>query len=170
MTSSTTQSGRSRGTASRSLWSIAATVILAAFTHAYDFGPAAFLAGTVVLVTLFLVNARYRRTQSRFAALLYSLLSLWVIAGFGLLGGVWNHAVKLVVVAGSGGTLPSALEPLFMSPDLGGATYEALWIVLGVASVFAGYFGYRFARTVRWTVRPTAVRPSPVGPGADAGD
>jgi len=168
MTSSITRSGRSSVAASRSLWSIAVTVILAAFTHAYDFGPAAFLAGTVGLVTLFVLNARYRRTESRSAALVYTLLSLWVIAGFGVVGGVWNHTVKIVVVAASGGTLPPALSPLFMSPDLGDATYEALWILLGISSVFAAHFGYRFARAVRWAARSKAVRP--VGHESNSGD
>ena len=153
MTASYAQSDGSAIAASRSLWSITATVTLAAITHAYDFGVAAWVAGAIVIVLLFSLSNRYRRTGSRLAAVFYSLLSLWVIAGFGLVGGVWNHAVKIVLTAVNGGTVPAGLEPLFMDPELGSVSYEAFWVLLGIASVAAAFYGYRFVRTVRWTAR-----------------
>lgn len=149
-----TSSGRTdRSTlaATWSLWSITATVIFAAVTHAYDFGIAAAVAGGAVIAILFALYRRYRRTGSRLALGSYGLLSLWVIGGFGLVGGVWNHAVKIALSAANGGTLSPALEPFFMAPELGDGVYEMLWILLGGASLVAAFFGYRFFRTVRWT-------------------
>lgn len=137
-------------TASRSLLSIAVTASLAAITHAYDFGIPAFIVGAVIIATLIALSRRYRRTGSRPAVVLYGLLSLWIIGGFGLVGGFWNHAVKGTLMAANGGALPSGLEPLFMSPDLGPPVYEVGYILLFAASALAAYLGYRFVRTVPW--------------------
>ncbi len=137
--------------ASRSLWTIAATVILASITHAWDFGHPAFVAGAIVLAILYALNRAYRRTGSRLSLVFYLLLILWIVGAFGVVGGLWNHAVKLAVSVANGGALPPSMERLFMSPDLGGAGYEATWILMGVAGVVAAWFGYRFARTARWT-------------------
>ncbi len=138
---------------SRSLLSISATAFLAAITHAYEFGTPAFAVGAIVIAILFALSSHYRRTRNRLVFVLYGLLNLWVIGGFGLVGGLWNHAVKVAVSAVNGGALPLSLERFFMSPDLGSATYEAIGILTFGASMFAAYFGYRFARTVRWTAR-----------------
>lgn len=153
MTALESPSSASAIAASRSLLSVAATVVLAAITHAYDFGPAAFVAGAVVLGMLFTLNRHYRRVGSRLAIVLYGLLSLWVIVGFGLVGGVWNHAVRDVLSTANGGTLSTAIQPLFMSPELGSAVYETFWILLGAAALLAAYFTYRLARVVPWSPR-----------------
>jgi len=137
-------------TASRSLLSISVTAALASITHAYDFGIPAFIVGAVMIAALAALSRRYQRTGSRPAVVLYGLLNLWIIGGFGLVGGFWNHAVKIPLMAMNGGTLPSTLWPLFMSPDLGSPTYEVLYILLFAASVPAAYLGYRFVRTVPW--------------------
>ena len=136
----------------RSLVSVSVTAFLAAVTHAYDFGTAAFGVGAFIIALLVVLSRRQQRTGSRLALVLYGLLNLWIIGGFGVVGGFWNHAVKVPLIAANGGTLPPALEPLFMSPDLGSLTYEVVSILTFGASVFAAYFGYRFVRTVRWRV------------------
>ena len=166
MTTSSQQSSRSTIAVLRAWWSISATVALAAITHAYEFGTPAFVVGAIVIAILFALSSHYRRTGNRPVLVVYGLLNLWVIIGFGLVGGLWNHAVKVAVSAVNGGALPLALERFFMSPDLGSATYEAIGILTFGASMFAAYFGYRYARTVRWMGRADspgqgAVRSSP---------
>jgi hypothetical protein len=143
----------SRSTIAASLWSVSITVMLAAITHAYEFGSAAFVVAAVVIAILFVLSSHYRRAGNRLVLVVYGLLNLWVIGGFGLVGGLWNHAVKVAVSLANGGALPVSLERCFMSPDLGSATYEALGILTFGASMVAANFGYRFARTVRWTGR-----------------
>jgi hypothetical protein len=140
--------------------------MLASITHAYEFGTVAFVAGAVVIAILFALSSHYRRTGNRPVLVLYGLLNLWVIGGFGLVGGLWNHAVKVAVSAATGGALPQSLERFFMSPNLGGATHEIIGILTFGASLFAVYFGYRYARTLRWMRRADApgrstVRSSP---------
>jgi hypothetical protein len=137
-------------TLAASLWSISITVILASITHAYEFGIVAFAVAAVVIAVLLALSSHYRRTGNRPVLALYGLLNVWVIGGFGLVGGLWNHAVKAAVSVANGGALPQSLERFFMSPDLGSATYEIIGILTFGASIFAAYFGYRFARTVRW--------------------
>ncbi len=154
MTTASQKPRRSTAPASRSLWSISITVLLASITHAYEFGAPAFVVGAIVIAILFALTSHYRRAGNRPVLVLYGLLNLWVIGGLGLVGGLWNHAVKVAVSAVNGGALPPTLERFFMSPDLGSAAYEAIGILTFGASMFAAYFGYRFARTVRWTARP----------------
>ena len=142
------------------------TIILASITHAYEFGTPAFVVGAIVITILVALSSHYRRTGNRLVLVLYGLLNLWVIGGFGLVGGLWNHTVKVAVSAVNDGALPLSLQRFFMSPDLGSAPYEAIGILTFVASMFAAYFGYRFARTVRWMGRADspgqgAVRSSP---------
>lgn len=168
MITSSRQSSRSPSAAWRSLWSVSATVILAAITHAYEFGTLAFVVGAIVIAALAALSGRIRRTGSRLALVAYGLLNLWIIGGFGIVGGLWNHTVKVVASAANGGALPASLQRLFMSPDLGSATYEAVGILTFITCVFAATFGYRLARTVRWTARTDAPEHGAAGPSPTA--
>lgn len=132
----------------RSLQSVSLTAILAAITHAYDFGHIAFVVGAVLVALLWSLVAHYRRTGRRAALVPYGLLSLWIIVGFGLVGGFWNHAIKALVVALHEGAVPSELAGMFMTPELGSITYESIGVLTFAASVMAATHGYRFARAV----------------------
>lgn len=148
MTTSSHRAGPSATAASASLWSISVTAILASITHAYEFGSVAFVVGATVIAVLFVLSSKYGRTRSKPVLLIYGLLNVWIIGAFGLVGGLWNHAVKLAVSVANGGVLPPSWQRLFMSPDLGSATYETIGILMFGASMFAAYFGYRFARAL----------------------
>ncbi len=130
-----------------SVLTVSLTVALAAITHAYEFGPPAFLVGGIAIALLTTLGLGYQRTGNRFLIALYALLNLWVIGGFGMVGGLWNHTVKVALCAAHGGTLPSSLEAGFMSPELGSAAYETVGILTFVASLVAAVFGYRFIRS-----------------------
>lgn len=147
----TTQASGSTAAAARSLWSILAAVAAAAVTHAFDFGAVAFGVAGIVAVLLVMLVRRYRRTGARVWLAVYGVLNAWIIVGFGIVGGFWNHTVKVAVAAAHGGALPPSLEGAFTPPEFGPAAYEATWMLLFVASVVAAWLGYRFARTVPWS-------------------
>lgn len=135
-----------------SVVSISLTAALAAIGHAYDFGPPALLAGVIVIALLIALGFGYQLSRNRLALVLYVLLSLWIIAGFGIVGGLWNHVIKLLLYVG-GGPLPPSVEPWFISLEPGSGAYETVGILTFVASVFAAVFGYRF------------IHVKPAGPG-----
>jgi hypothetical protein len=155
--------------ASRSLGSISVTAFIAAINHAYDFGAPAFIVGAIAISLLVILSGRARRTGGRVALVFYGLLNLWIIVGFGLVGGFWNHAVKLAVVAARG-EIPTGLEVLFMSPELGSTGYEVSGVLMFVACLFAGHFGYRYARAVLGRARNDASGDSAVRAAPDAAD
>ena len=130
-----------------SIVSVSLTAALAAFTHAYDFGGAALAVGGIAIVLLIMAGLGYQRTGHRAWMLFYALLNLWIIVGFGIVGGFWNHAVKVTLCAVYGGTLPSSLEPWFISLEPGTVVYEAAGILTFVGSMAAAVFGYRFVRS-----------------------
>lgn len=169
MTAPSPQSGRATIGASPSLWSVSATVLLASITHAYESGTPAFVVGAIIIAILFALSSHYHRTGHRLALVLYGLLNLWVIGGFGVVGGLWNHAVKVAISAVNDGALPVVVERFFMSPDLGSAMYEVVGILTFAASMFAAWFGYRFARAVPWTARADSPGPGAVDAAPGAG-
>lgn len=130
-----------------SILSASLTAVFAAFTHSYVFGPPAFLAGGIVIALIASLGFGYQRSGRRFLLLPYALINLWIIVGFGIVGGFWDHAVKAVLCVLHGGVVPPSLEPWFTSPDLGSAVFETAWIMTFVASVAAAVFGYRFIRS-----------------------
>ena len=76
------------------------------------------------------------------------MLTLWIVVAFGFVGGFWNHAFKVVVVALHDGAVPAELVGLFMSPEIGSVAFESLGILTFAASLIAADDGYRFARVV----------------------
>jgi hypothetical protein len=135
--------------AALSLAGISATVILASVTHAYQFGSRAFVAGFIVIALLCGMNILYRRTSSRVFLVLYGLLNAWVIIGFGLLNGFWNHSFKVFLYYLHNGNLPPFLAKLFMTPQIGGFFYEGAGVLTFVMSMVASYYGYKLMKEGR---------------------
>lgn len=129
----------------RSLYSVSVTALMASVTHAYDFGPVALLAGVATVTVLYLLRARFLQTAGWAPFAGYGLLSLWIIVGFGLVGGFWNHTVKVALVTVYRG-MPAGHEGLFMSPEVGTVVLEGSGVLTFIACLFAAYFGYRFVR------------------------
>ncbi len=98
-----------------SMLSASLTAAFAAITHAYDFGAPALLAGAIAIALLIALGLGYQRSGSRVALAFYALLNLVLIAGFGIVGGFWNHAVKVAICAVRGGPLPPSAEAWFVS-------------------------------------------------------
>lgn len=142
-------SGQNIPAAGLSLAGISTTVILASITHAYEFGFRAFIAGFIVIALLCGMNVLFRRTRSKFFLVFYGLLNAWVIIGFGLINGFWNHAVKVFLNLLHNGYLPPFLAKLFMTPQIGSFFLESVGILTFVMSIFAAYYGYRFIKEGR---------------------
>ena len=123
----------------KSLISVTLTVILASITHAYEFGYRAFVAVVIVVALLYALNILYRRTKNKASLVFYGLLNAWIIIGFGLINGFWNHTFKAFLSYLHGGYLPPFLAGLFMKPQIGSFLYEGIGTLTFVSSVFAAY-------------------------------
>lgn len=129
--------------ARQSLLSITLTVILATGTHAYEFGYRAFIAGLIIICVFCILNIRFRRTKNKTLLLIYELLNAWIIIGFGVVNGLWNHAFKVFLKYLHGGSLPPLLARLFANPQTGSFFYESAAILTFAAGMFAAYYGFK---------------------------
>lgn len=132
-----------------SLAAVSATVILASITHAFESGCRAFVAGFIVIALLWGMNILYRRTDKKVFLVLYGLLNAWVIVGFGLANGFWNHGMKLFLYYLHNGSLPPFLAKLFMTPQIGNFFIEGLGVLTFVTSMLASYYGFKFMKEGR---------------------
>ncbi len=132
-----------------SLATISATVILASISHVYEYGYRALIAGLIGIALLCGMNILCLRTRKKVFLVFYGLLSAWVIVGFGLFNGFWNHSFKVFLYYLHNGSLPPFLAKLFMSPQIGSIFFESVGILTFVLSVFAAYYGYAFIKEGR---------------------
>ncbi len=139
-------SGQKLSAAALSLAAISVTVILTSITHAYEFGYRAFIAGFVVIALLCGMNFLYRRTRNKAFLVFYGLLNAWVIIGFGLFNGFWNHAFKVFLNYLHNGYLPPFLAKVFMTPQIGSFFFEGAGMLTFVMSMLATYYGYKFIK------------------------
>ena len=140
---------RTRSAATLSLVAVSATVILAAITHAAEFGYRALIAGLIGIALLCCMSILYQRTKKNVFLLFYGALNAWVIIGFGLVNGFWNHAFKVFLTYLHNGSLPPFLAKLFMTPHTGSFLYEGAGALTFVLSMVASYYGYRLIKEGR---------------------
>lgn len=135
---------------SLSLISTVSTGILTSVHHVYEIGFGAILLALVVVVLPMLSMRWFKQTGSRAALWAYRLLAAWLVIGFGLVDGLWNHTIKplgfqlhaLFSLHGGGtNSVERASEWNFIHEGTGVLTF--------VASMFAAYYGYKFIRTSR---------------------
>ncbi len=135
--------------AALSLAAISATVVLASITHAPASGHHVYVAGLLVIAVLCGLNYLYLRTRNKAVLVLYGLINAWVIIGFGLVNGFWNHAFKVFLYYLHNGAMPPLLAKLFMTPQIGSPVSEGAGILMFVMSMFAAYYGYKFIKEGR---------------------
>jgi hypothetical protein len=136
-------------TAALSLATISATVVLVSITHAYEFGHRAYIVGLTVISLLCGMNILYLRTRNKVFLIFYGLINAWIVIGFGLVNGFWNHAFKVFLYYLHNGSMPPFLAKLFMTPQIGNPFFEGAGIVTFVMSLCAAYYGYAFIREGR---------------------
>lgn len=139
------QENKTNSFGKQSLISIVLTVILASITHAYQFGYRAFVAGGILIIIMSVLNIFYQRNKNKMLIVLYILLNAWVIVGFGIINGFWNHGFKVFLTYLHNGYLPPFLEGLFLDPKIGSVFFEGVGILTFVASMFATYYVYQMA-------------------------
>lgn len=136
----------------RSLVSTMLTGTLTSFHHAYELGPLALLLALVVVALPALSMRRFIQTGSTAALWSYRLLTAWLVIGFGMADGLWNHIIKTlgfyyVLLPAHGGDA-KVVERTFsiLPPEVGNFLFEGTGILTFVAGLFAAYYGYKFAR------------------------
>jgi len=123
-----------------SLISIALTVILTSITHAYELGSRALIAGGILIIIMGVLNIFYQCNTNKMLFVLYALLNAWVIVGFGVINGFWNHVFKIFLTYLHNGHLPPLLAGLFSDSKIGSIFFESVGILTFVASMFAAYY------------------------------
>lgn len=129
--------------ANLSLISSALTVFLASITHAYIFGHRAFFAGFIFIFLLAILNIQYQRGKNKIFLFFYFLLNLFVIIGFGLLNGFWNHTIKVSLYYLHGSQIPPLFAGLFENTSIGTFFQESIGFLTFIASMFSAYYSFK---------------------------
>lgn len=140
------QASRHSHSAAFSLTTAALTVVGGTISHVPEYGQGAVAAGIVLLVFLVALNVAYRSTKSGWLLTPYLLLNLFLVVGFGLVNGFWNHAFKAFLVTLHNGYLPPMLARLFSDPKIGTPFMETVGVLTFVASAMAAYFGFKLVK------------------------
>jgi hypothetical protein len=126
-----------------SLISTALTVLLASISHAYYFGHKAFVAGIGFLLIISALNFIYRRYANKLVLLFYFLLNIFVVMGFGIINGFWNHTIKVALTYLHGGHLPPFFIGLFQDPNMGTFFQESVGVLTFITSMFSVYYAFK---------------------------
>lgn len=81
--------------------------------------------------------------------LFYGLVNAWVIIGFGLVNGFWNHALKASLYYLHNGYLPPFFAKLFITSQIGSFFYEGVGVLTFITSIFAAHFVYKVIKERR---------------------
>ena len=81
-------------------------------------------------------------TRSSVARWTYTVFAALMILGFGVVDGLWNHTIKMIVFFLRGANLANMAGLPF--PPVGAAFHEVTGVLAFVATVLAAYFGYQF--------------------------
>ncbi len=132
---------------------LTSTIVTAACTSLHHYIELGFSAMILLIlfvaIPVFLIQ-RFRNTGSRWALRTYGILNAWLIVGFGVVDGLWNHIVKplglkfheLLAFHGGGANVTrSAVEGGLLSDITGMLTF--------FASIGAAYFGYKYMISAR---------------------
>ncbi|MBI3787083.1 MAG: hypothetical protein HY276_02400 [Ignavibacteriales bacterium] len=136
--------------ASLSLTSTIITATFAATHHVYEVGFHAIFLVIIFMVLHALLMRWFKRTEKKSSLWAYGLLNTWLVVGFGLVDGLWNHILRPLgfslhaLMSLHGGGSP-AVEKAFE----GSFIYEVAGALTFIASMFAAYYAYKFIQTAR---------------------
>lgn len=138
--------------ASLSLVSTIITATFAGIHHVYEVGFHAVFLVVIFMVLPVLLMRWFKKTEKKVSLWAYGLLNTWLVIGFGLVDGLWNHILSPLGISlhalmslhgGSSPTVEKAVEGNFI--------YDATGVLTFIVSMFAAYYAYKFIRTVRQT-------------------
>ena len=138
-----------------SLISVVLTTLCITGNHLFTIGAGAYALGATLLVLSVASMGWLNATRSRVALAGYLLVSLWIVAGFGLIKGLWDITLPLFL-----GTLLASLSSSFPKPQLGPYAFEASGILMFVGSLFVLRYGLALLRERRAGVSEARIAPA----------
>jgi len=98
------------------------------------------------------------RKPSRPLLWAYGIYLAFMIIGFGLYDGLFNHTIKMTVffLHGADRTLMTTSFPFF--PPVGSTFHEVTGVLTFVIALYAAYLGYRFLVPLLSTAKPEGKR------------
>jgi len=124
-----------------SLLSVTLTAILTTIHHYYKLGNGAFVLGVVIIFLPILFLSWFRKTKTTIPFILYILMNLWIIMGFGIVDGFWDSTIKVYF-----SNFLFHNSRLFIRSPLGSFPFEVTGVFAFVFSIFASFYGYKFSR------------------------
>lgn len=111
-----------------SLTSLTVAAVFAAIHHVLQLGPLGALIALIFVIGGYGALAWFKHSGARAALILYAVLNVWIVVGFGLLHGFVEHALTLVAAAHG----PAALTGITLARHLSGVAMAvaALWVAL----------------------------------------
>jgi ABC-type branched-subunit amino acid transport system substrate-binding protein len=111
-----------------SLISLCAAVLIAAIHHVLELGPRGAVIALILIPAAYGVMFWFKRSQSRAALIVYALLNVWMVVGFGLLHGFVEHTIALLALSHS--TATSDLTTLMRHLSGVATAGTAVWVVI----------------------------------------
>jgi len=142
-------------------WSFVSVEVLAVLTsvHHLDELGIIFLGPALIITILPLVLIwQWIRKPGRPLLWAYGIYLAFMIIGFGLYDGLFNHTIKMTVffLHGADRNLMRTAFPFF--PPVGSTFHEVTGVLTFVVALYAAYVGYRFLVPLLGTARPEGKR------------
>ena len=142
-------------------WSLVSVEVLAVLTsvHHLDELGVVFLGPALIITILPLVLIwQWIRKPSRPLLWAYGIYLAFMIIGFGLYDGLFNHTIKMTVffLHGADRNLMRTSFPFF--PPVGSTFHEVTGVLTFVVALYAAYLGYRFLVPLLSTAKPEGKR------------
>ena len=131
----------------RSLLGIEVLSLLTSIHHLDELGIIFLVPATLAVGLPLIFMGWFLRKYSNIARWAYTATVALMILGFGLIDGLWNHAIKMVVFFLHGANEGGMAELPF--PLVGSVFHEVTGVLAFVATIFAVYFGYSFIAKTR---------------------
>jgi ABC-type branched-subunit amino acid transport system substrate-binding protein len=126
-----------------SLLSITLTAVLTTIHHYYKLGNGAFILGVIMIGLPIIFLNWFRKKKTAVPFVLYGLMNVWVIIGFGIVDGFWDSTIKVYF-----SNFLFHNSRLFIRSPLGSFPFEVTGVFAFIASLFATYYGYKFLKAV----------------------
>src|SRR5215470_9415040 len=122
-----------------SLLSIIITAIFITVHHVYKLGPSAIILGSTIVGAGVLLLRWFRKTKGLAPLILYGLLNVWIIVGFGLMEGFWDSTIRVFF-----SNFLFSDSRLFIRSPLKAYPFEVSGVLTFIASLYVLYYGSKF--------------------------
>ena len=138
-------------------WSFVSVEVLAVLTSVHHLDELGIiLLGPALIITILplILIWQWIRKPSRPLLWAYGIYLAFMIIGFGLYDGLFNHTIKMMVffLHGADRNLMTKSFPFF--PPVGSTFHEVTGVLTFVIALYAAFLGYRFLVTSLNTAKP----------------